>query len=620
MCGINGIVNFQKPRQDAQAVICSMNSALIHRGPDSEGIFHSVDGCASLGARRLSIVDVKNGRQPVSCSRGNAEYSCVMNGEIYNFRELRQELKGSGHVFENDSDTEVVLKSYMEWGRQCVDHFRGIFSLAVYSGKELFLARDRLGVKPLYYAISADGSLVFSSEPKGILRHPGVAKEPDFDSIAEFFLGAFVFTDSSTALNRSFFKNILSVEPGHYVLFSPEGSASHQYWDLPIYGEKSGRDYAREFETTLTWAIKEQMPSEVKFGTLLSGGLDSSIVTAIAAMHTGERIPAVAIKFGGKAMNPDFEHAKIFAKHHKIDLIEAEMTPEYLMSCIDGMIMSMDEPHDTIRQLGLYAAYDKLREAGCKVALVGEGSDEFNLGYYNFSPGYGKDMPITPQLFRAAWQKRVPYAARYFTREFLQAVDFNSTIYHVSAEYYEKCKSERPIDRIQYYYAKKFLKYRLDANDRCGMAHSIEARVPFCDHRFVELAFQVPPKLNLSGGSEKNILREAFKHYLPDEIYRRQKYALPESKDLGLYRLLAAELDKNIRDADPRVWEILDKSFIISLNGAFRERISMIENGKVAGSSLTREILMNDEVGLRVKHVFLALTFLRWFDMNFGAS
>jgi asparagine synthase (glutamine-hydrolysing) len=618
MCGINGVVNLNKSDSSAKATVGSMNSTLLHRGPDSEGIFTSKEGCAVFGARRLSIVDVANGQQPVKCSRGDSEFSCVLNGEIYNFRELKEELIRKGHKFETDSDTEVVLKSYMEWGKQCVDRFRGIFALAVYDGNELFLARDRLGVKPLYYTTLKDGTLVFSSEPKGIFRHPYARKEPDFETIAEYFLGTFVFTDSSAALNRSFFRNVQSVEPGCYSLFSSTGMQTYTYWDLPIHGERNDVDFVKEFRTELSRAIIEQLPTEVRYGTALSGGLDSSIVTAIAAAHSRFSLPAAAIKFSGSAKNPDFEHAMIFARQCEVDLQVTELTPENLISFIDPMISAMDEPHDTIRQLGLFAVYKKLHEAGCKVVLVGEGSDEFNLGYYHFSPGLGKEVCQTPAEFREAWRRRIRNASRYFTLEFLQMIDFESILSRVSRDYYEKCDSVRPIDRIQYYYAKKFLKYRLDANDRCGMANSIEARVPFCDHRFVELAFQVPPEVNLAGGQEKNVLREAFKQDLPPEIYRRQKYALPESKDLLLYKLIAQELDRNILAADRQVWSILDQSFIVGLNNEFKARIEQAKAG--VEINFTGEIRMHEEVDLRIKHVFLALTFLRWFDMNFNSN
>jgi len=595
-----------------------MNSALLHRGPDSEGIFRSNDTCATMGTRRLSIVDVKNGQQPFVCSRGNTEFSCVFNGEVYNFKELKEELIRKGHKFETDSDTEVVLKSYIEWGRQCVDHFRGIFALAIYDGKELFLARDRLGVKPMFYALLTDGTLVFSSEPKGIFRYPEFKKEPNPESIAEYFLGTFLFTDSCTSLDRSFFRGVFSVNPGSYIVFSQDGLQHHEYWDLPIYGEQHDIDFIAELRRELTRAILEQIPREVKFGTALSGGLDSSIVTAIVAANFTGRIPSATIRFIGDEHNPDFEHAELFARDNNVDLLVTELSPSSLIGYIDDMIRAMDEPHDTIRQLGLFAIYKRLHEAGCKVVLVGEGSDEFNLGYYHFSPGFGKDLCITSKMFREAWKRRITHASRYFTLDFLQMIDFDRIITHISTDYYERCRSKRPIDRIQYYYAKKFLKYRLDANDRCGMANSIEARVPFCDHRFMELAFQVPPSMNLSHGLEKNVLREAFKQDLPAEIYRRQKYALPESKDLLLYELIAQELDKNILTADKQMWNILDRNFIIELNKEFKVRIERAKAGDRV--NFTGEIRMHEEVDLKIKHVFLALTFLRWFDINFGSG
>jgi len=611
-------VNFGKGCRDTEGVMASMNKALRHRGPDGEGIFTSKDDNAVLGARRLGIVDVKRGHQPMTIDREGKQFSIVFNGEIYNHKELRGRLEQEGHRFETDSDTEVALRSYMEWGERCLKRFRGIYAIAIYDEAKLFLARDRLGVKPLYYSESSDGSLVFSSESKGVLKHPGVRKEPDLETIAEYFLGSFVFTDSSASLERSFFKGVFSLEPGTYSVFGPSGMRSGGYWDLPIYGERSDIDFAGELRRRLMMAVIEQVPDEVRFGTLLSGGLDSSIVTAIAARHSPGGFVSSTIRYIGQENNPDFDHARSFAHELGLDLLVGALTPESLVSDIDPMIRAMDEPHDTIRQLGLFAAYRTLHDAGCKVALVGEGSDEFNLGYYRSSPGFGKDLCANGGAFREAWRKRIRHASRYFTRGFLRGTDFNAIIERNTCGYYEKCESERPIDRIQYYYAKKFLKYRLDANDRCSMAHSIEARVPFCDHRFVRRAFEVPPEMNLRGGSEKQVLREAFRGLIPEKILTRRKFALPECQDLRLYELIADGLDRNIRDADPRIWEILDKDYIAGLNVRFKDRIKKArEEGGGARTDFTGEIRMSEEIGLRVKHVFLALTFLRWFDINF---
>jgi asparagine synthase (glutamine-hydrolysing) len=623
MCGIDGLVNFSLPVENGEKIVEMMNDSLSHRGPDDEGIFISGDRHVVLGNRRLSIVDIELGAQPVVVTHDGHEYSITCNGEIYNYREIRGELEKKGHAFKTNSDTEVVLRAYIEWGIGCINGFNGQFAFAVYDGKynAVYLVRDRVGIKPLYYTVVDDGTLVFSSEPKAILIHPDLEKAPDNETIADFFLGVFSFTDGSASLDRSFFQGIYSLDPGTYAIFNGNRLKTEEYWDVSIHKEeKDEKRVTESFREKLEAAIATRIPDEVEFGTALSGGLDSSIVTAVVESKQDNEIISACIRFRDSGNNPDYEHAKIFAGQKNINLLTADLTAEEIISYIDPMIRAMDEPHDTIRQLGLFAVYGTLKKAGCKVVLVGEGSDEFNMGYYYNYPGFYRDRETISDSegFRAILRTKIPQISRYFTEEFLASVDFDKIIDHNVTNYYDACDSEDPMDKMQYLYTKKFLKYRLDANDRCSMAHSVEARVPFCDHDVVGLSLRIPNGMNLKDNKEKCVLREAFRKMLPREIAERSKYPLPESDELLLHRLIAEELDGNIRTAKPGIWKILDKESIVELNERFKGKIGELEKEGKGGSELTKEIPMGEETGIKVKHVFSILTLIRWFEINFN--
>lgn len=624
MCGINGSINFLVEK-DVKQIINSMNDSLAHRGPDGEGIFVSQNKKAVLGHRRLSIVDLARGAQPMIKEDDETEYAIVFNGEIYNHRELRKELEKKGYKFSTTSDTEVLLTAYIEWGEKCLDKLIGEFAFAVYDGLKnyVFFARDRTGVKPFYYTLMKDGSFIFSSEPKGILGYPGFKKEPDYETIADYFLGMLTFAAGNAALDKSFFKGISSLNPGYYGSFSKQGLKLKQYWDIPINDSKpQKRDYVSLMRKEVENTTISMLPDEVKFGTALSGGLDSSILTSLAAKNIKGQLTSSSIKYKGDTKNPDYEHAQILANRYGIKLITPNLTPEKMIKDIDFMIKAMDEPHDTIRQLGMIANYRTLHEAGCKVVLTGEGADEFNLGYYHKFPGLklDKEECSTSKRFRALWRKRVPHASQYFNKTFLKHVNFEKVIDYNVSNYYDKCKSKDSVKKMQYFYAKKFLKFLQDANDRCSMANSVEARLPFVSRDVVGLCLQIPPEINLQNNSEKFVLRNAFKDMLPEQIFKRAKSPLPANEDMTLHKLISKELDKNIKKADPKIWRILNKNYLLKLNQTFKNRIKELEkiHGKGRGAEyLTAWLPISSEVEIRTNHVFSVLTFMRWFEMNF---
>jgi asparagine synthase (glutamine-hydrolysing) len=619
MCGINGIVNNLSKIGHHKATISKMNDVLAHRGPDGEGIFVSLDKHAIFGFRRLAIVDVENGAQPIEIIHNQYHFAIVCNGEIYNHRELRGQLEKKGHTFKSGSDAEVLLISYIEWGEKCLSRLNGAYAFAIYDGKKelIFLARDRVGIKPLYYSI-IDGTLIFSSEPKGILCYPGFVREPDVETIAEYVLGTHSFPDGCAPLDRSFFMGIKSLHPGKYGIFKNNTLSCATYWDVFI--EKSeGADHEERLRAQLIKAVEIRIPDEVRFGTALSGGLDSSIVTSIVENQQNEEVLSTCVRFCDCGFNPDYEHAQKLASQRRIRLIPTDINAEDLLTYIDPMIRAMDEPHDAIRQLGLFAVYRTLQQAGCKVALVGEGADEFNLGYYQTYPGFFIDEEgiKKPEHLHNALANKIPLFSHHFTDEFLKSVDFEKIITSIVENHYEKCQSAKPIDRMQYYYCKKFLKYRLDANDRCGMAHSIEARVPFCDHNVVEASIQISDKLNIAKGTEKNVLREAFKDTLPKEIIERRKYPLPENTEIAFYRLIAKKMDETIASMHPSFWNLLKRESILELSSRFKEKIDGLEIKEVDMDDLTSEVPLGEESDVKIKHVFGILTLMRWYQIYF---
>jgi|GEM_PF-355222 len=620
MCGINVIGNFDRVTKNGKTIIEKMNSVLAHRGPDGAGVFESSDSHVFLGSRRLSIVDVPHGNQPVVVDVKGDTYAIVFNGEIFNYKDIKAKLKKT-YPFKTESDTEVLLFAYIEWGIGCLEHLNGQFAFAIYDdkGEKIFFAKDRVGIKPLYYSTLPDKTLLISSEPKGILSYPDFPRALDNEAIADYFLGTMTLVNGCEPLDRSFFKDIHALNPGMYGVLSKEGLKIGAYYDVPVPKLRNIGRYESQLRKALEDAILEQIPSEVTYGTALSGGIDSSIVTAVAARHSEQKLLSCAIRFEDTQENPDYEHAKILAAQENIRLLSPILTGERLMRSLDDMVLAMDKPHDTVRQLGLFELYKTLHQEGCKVVLVGEGSDEFNLGYYDKSPGFKRDIDAihSTDAFRNALQDRASEAARFFSASFNSSVSFGSIIERNIEEYYEACPSEDALDRMEYYYIKKFLKYRLDANDRCAMAHSVEARVPFCDNNVIELSLKIPHSQNLVDGTEKAVLRNAFADLLPEEITHRRKYALPESKDLGLYKIIVDELNKNIQQTDSRVWKTLNKDYIMQLAHTARRKIDELEETEKGIGELTSEIPLTSKVEFRIKHAFLALTFLRWFQLYF---
>lgn len=567
MCGIAGILGIHgKPVQERE--VQSMCAALFSRGPDDVGFY--VNRSIGLGMRRLSIIDLDTGHQPVANEDGTVQV--VLNGEIYNYRELRNELISLGHRFSTSSDTEVIVHLYEEYGQDCVHHLRGMFAFAVWddSKKELMLARDRLGIKPLYYGVFRD-RLVFASELKAILQLPEIARELNWNAVGHLF--GFL----STPGNQSVVAGIHKLLPGHTLTTGLDRPlAIHRYWDVefkPEYG-RSPEYFIQRLRGLLEESVGLRMISDVPLGAFLSGGLDSSAVVATMARQTSGPLKTFSIGFSEQGFN-EAEHARAVAQAFGTDHHELVLEPD-VIGLLDDLAWQLDEPFGDSSAIPTYMV-SRLAAQHVKVVLSGDGGDELFAGYskyqveqkerhYRYIPGAIRQM-----LGLVGGHMREGMKGRNFLRHI--ALDGNSRYLDAnsmfgrnelqslfSSEVGKLVLAQDPwqeridfldrqaghwLSRIQYADIKHYLPLDiLTKVDRMSMANSLEARVPLLDHKLVEFAATIPPEFQLRNGSAKYIFKQAMRGILPDHIIDRPKqgFAVP----LGSW--FRGELDGYVRD------------------------------------------------------------------------
>lgn len=580
MCGITGIYNFKKDGEVRENDLVAMRDTLAHRGPDGAGVFVSPDRRVGLGHRRLAIIDLTEaGAQPMGRElriknkelRGTttAELWITYNGEVYDFRELRDELEKKGHTFKSRTDTEVILAAYAEYGFSCVKRFNGMFAFAIWDEEKklLFAARDHLGIKPFYYAFQ-NGAFYFGSEIKAILKHPDFKKE-----LAEEHI-TYYLTFSSMPAPETLFRDVQKLPAAHCMTVEADGlSRIWEYWNPIKENEYAGREadenfYIRETRRLLEDSIRGQMVSDVPFGCFLSGGIDSSTNAALMSRALGKPVETFSIGVEDYQKYNEFRYSREIAgrlgarTHEKIvgrkDLLE--FLPEY------GFYA--DDPNgDQICFLVFYLAR-LTREAGVIVAQVGEGSDEIFAGYETYRralnlheriwkhverlPGFLRRAPFA--LGRAFFSDprhdfkngyldrlargREPYwgnaiAFSDYQKEKLLTADYQRQVAELPAYRFiaEQYKAARAAD-AQADFLKQMtyleLKVRLSELllmrvDKMAMANSIEARVPFLDRRLVELALSIPPEIKFKNGTPKHILKQAVRGVIPDAIIDRKK-------------------------------------------------------------------------------------------------
>ena len=540
MCGIAGYINFigkNIPYESFQKMV----SIMVHRGPDNQGIkIFEASPYVALGSRRLSILDLSPaGNQPMSNKDGTIWI--VHNGEIYNFPEIKLELIEKGYSFYTNTDTEVIIQAYEEWGENCLYKFNGMFAFAIWDDrkKQLLIARDRLGEKPLYYS-DVNGSLYFASEIKSILTV--LNPEIDLTSIQDFLLLQYV------PWPRTAFKNIMKLPPAHYLIYDKNGLSIHRYWNIPV--NKSDISYNEaimHFSELLKDSVRLRLISDVPLGIFLSGGIDSSVVSYLVNNLVNNPVNAYTISFIEDSKHFDeSNYSKIIAEDLNLTHKLITCTADDAFEKIPKLIWHLDEP---VAESLIYPVFELANKAKNEitVALSGEGADEFLYGYRNYSfEKLRKYIPPFPYNYSNFLQGKEDIRLRalgYISSSSLEN-GFNNWVVCFSqneiknifcnptnsSSIYHKLKGllpQAPTHNMDLYpwidQHFRMVDYILTSRDKMTMAASLELRVPFLDHRLVEFMAGLPWNMKIKNGKEKAILKDSFRHLLPDQIVKRRK-------------------------------------------------------------------------------------------------
>jgi asparagine synthase (glutamine-hydrolysing) len=557
MCGICGIYDFEEQRPIDKQVIEAMLRVIRHRGPDDDG--RLIDKNLAIGMRRLSIIDLVSGDQPIY----NEERSIavVFNGEIYNYRELTPQLEKQGHKFTTASDTEVIVHLYEQYGPECIHWLRGMFAFALWDKKNrrLLIARDRLGIKPLYYVL-AGNRLVFASEIKAILQHPGIQAKLDLESLSHFLSLKYVPSP------QTLFKGIVSLPPGHLLSCDSNGVEIRRYWDLKFdiadNGAKSEEEYAEELEALIKESVKLRLRSDVPFGAFLSGGVDSSTIVALMSEFLNEPVKTFSVGFNSREKESDeLPFARLIADKFQTSHHEVLIRPDDFIDLAHKVTWHLDQPIADQATIATYML-SKLAARHVKMVLSGEGGDELFAGYARYAGErffpFVKHLPKTFKSLALSMSNRLsglhrPKIALYalcqadesarFTNWFplfnwdkkarLMSDDLKNSLLDptsndVFGEQLARTDARQTLNRMLYVDTKLWLPdHLLLRGDKLSMAASLEARVPLLDHKLVEFAAALPPHMKLNGLKRKYLLKKVSQPLLPAEIINRKKQGFP---------------------------------------------------------------------------------------------
>ena len=568
MCGIAGFVDHSENLENYGDVIAAMSESIAHRGPDAKGEY--CDRGCRLAHRRLSVIDPENGAQPMSYGA----FTIVYNGELYNTGELRSVLKNLGHTFDTSSDTEVLLKSFAEWGEKCLDRLNGIYAFAVWNKntRELFLARDRAGVKPLFFR-ELDTGLVFASEIKALFRHPRVKPQLDEEGAASLML-----LGPARKGGHGVFRGIEELRPGECALYDGRGLHRRVYWRLTAapHTETLG-DTAEHLGFLIKDSIERQLVSDVPLCTFLSGGLDSSLISAVAARKyadAGKRLCTYSIdykdnrkNFVASAFQPDEDAPWIvkMSDHIGSDHTNVIIDSPALADALDPSMTARDLPGmaDVDSSLYLFCGEVKKRFT---VAVSGECADEIFGGY----PWYHKPellfadgFPWARSAKIRAGMLRADIAEKISPLEYVRtaADDTVRDMSFLDCDSREE-KARRRMFLLNFYW---FMQTLLDRKDRCSMAHGLEVRVPFCDHRIAEYAYNIPWEMKSLGGREKGLVRRISEKYLPKDVAWRKKSPYPKTHNPSYAKLVYDRFVSLMGDRGCRLPVILDRKSIDEL-------------------------------------------------------
>ncbi|MDN5388247.1 MULTISPECIES: asparagine synthase (glutamine-hydrolyzing) [Bacillus] len=565
MCGITGWVDFKKPLVREQSIMEKMTDTLSNRGPDDTNIWGKRH--VLFGHKRLAVVDLEGGRQPMTRTHQGYDYTICYNGELYNTEDLRKELRQRGHQFKSHSDTEVLLHSYMEWKEECIDRLNGIFAFTVWDEKRdlLFAARDRLGVKPFFYT-EQGSSFLFGSEIKAILAHPEVKAKVDRSGLAEIFgLGP------SRSPGSGVFKGIKEIRPGHAMIFSKDGLTVWRYWNVKSEKHTDSFDETVENVRSLFQdAVTRQLVSDVPVCTFLSGGVDSSAITATAAKHFEKEGKAPLHTFSidyedneqyftSSSFQPNADGPWIkkmsnaFETVHHNCVISQEELADYLEEAV------------LVRDLPGMADVDSSLLWFCReikkdfvVSLSGECADEIFGGYPWFHSAedvkgfpWMRSMEERNGLLQDGWQKKLNLS------EYVKA-KYEETVKETPLLEGETGAEKR---RRELFYLNMlwFMTTLLDRKDRMSMGASLEVRVPFADHRLVEYVWNIPWDVKMHGNREKGIFRKALEGILPDEVLYRKKSPYPKTHHPAYTKAVIRWLESLLEQKDSALYVFLDK-------------------------------------------------------------
>jgi asparagine synthase (glutamine-hydrolysing) len=556
MCGIAGVFEYQQRNPVSADLLCSMMDVIQHRGPDDSGAF--LRGPIALGMRRLSIIDLEGGKQPLGNETG--EVTLVFNGEIYNFRSLQDQLTKRGHRLQTASDTEVIVHLYEEHGEECVHCLRGMFGFALWDAQRerLLLARDRLGIKPLYYA-DVKGTLIFGSEIKSILQHPAISAELDLDALSNFLSLKYVPSP------QTMFRGIHALPPGFLLTCDRSGVRLRRYWDLNFSSQTSASEAecAEQLEALLRESVLLHLQSDVPFGAFLSGGLDSSTIVALMSDYLPEPVDTFSVGFDGLGAEiSEARYARLVADHFGTRHHEVVISAADFLDRAEAVIWHLDQP---VADLACFANMMLAESASqhVKMVLTGEGGDELFAGYARYAgerfrplasplPEWAGDTLVRassllpglrrPKLALNALMEKDEAArllhwfplfsarekAKLFSDRRMWDRSAITSGEKVFAGHLRSTDSAVPLNRMLYVDTKLWLPDDLLARgDKMSMAASIEARVPLLDHKVVEFAASLPPNLKIRKLTRKFLLKKVAAKLVPQEIIHRKKQGFP---------------------------------------------------------------------------------------------
>ena len=573
MCGFTGYVNVLEKIEQNKNVLEQMNNTLKKRGPDEDGYYISENAC--LAHKRLIVIDPEGGKQPMIEHYSYGDYVICYNGQIYNTKELRKTLEENGFSFKGHCDTEVLLKSYIFFGNRVVEDLNGIFAFAIWNSKkkELFMARDHFGVKPLFYTIN-NNTLIFASEIKAILKYPGIEKILDSQGICELFGIGPSHTPGTTI-----FKNIYEIKPAHFAIFNKTGIHIERYWKLKSKEHKDSLGKTCEkVKYLLNDAITRQLVSDMPLCTFLSGGLDSSIITKFAAdYYQKEGLPLLdtySIDYVDNDKNfvkSDFQpnsdnyyidlmNKNLHTKHHKI-VID---TPE-LASYLEEAMIARDMPGmaDIDSSLLLFCKNVKKEMT---VALTGECADEIFGGY----PWFFREDALNSGTF--PWSIAIEERQKLLNKTLSEKVNLKE---YIDYRYQESLDEVEILDtdteetaqkrKISYLTLNWFMQTLLERSDRMAMYNGFELRVPFCDYRLAQYVWNIPWEMKALKGREKGLLRYICKDFLPSEIVDRKKSPYPKTHNPTYLKKVKSMLSEIMEDKNAPINDVLNREYILEI-------------------------------------------------------